>query len=797
MQDPNSTHIQVYNEKGNDFDFKYLVAKVLGNWYWYVLSGILCFGIAILYNIYATPMYHTYSRVLVNGENGNKTSAGLSESSILTDLGLFSTQTDVNNELQIILSKTILNQAIRDLQLNVTYWSQGDIRYQESYDKSPFFIKILNLVDVIDKPFEYDIRINKNKVSFTDDETDSSFTATWGDTLNFHYGKWVLEKNPAAEETDSTHQLGMKIDSYGNTYMNVYLDNVTAFITTTDVTTIDLNVDVSIRKKGEDLLNKIIQLYVQSSVDANNKVADSTIAFIDSRMVGVSKELGDIDRNIEGFKKSNNLTDLDVQSKALVETTADIQNQVSQQDVQIKVIQDLINYLNDDRNNERIMPTTAPISDPAFVALLERYNSMQLDRQKSLLNLTENNPAVKSIDMQLVQQRSDLLKMLKTFLNGLVVNQADLKRRNSLVDNSVQKVPTQQRIYLDYSRQQAVLQGLFTYLLQTKEQTEVSRYNNISPIRIIDAPQADPLPYWPSGLILYLSAFVLGCLIPSAVLFFKELLNNKVLTPNDISNETSVPVVAEINHNKSEDVIAVAKDSRTAISEQFRTLRTNMQYLMTGSDDKVVMMTSSMSGEGKTFVAINLGSALAISGKKVVIVEMDLRKPKVSSALGISNENGMTNYIVTNVPESSVIKPTQIHENCFLVSSGTIPPNPSELITNPKVASLFTYLRENFDYIIVDAPPVGLVTDALIIGQFTDLNFYIIRQKYTFKRQIKLVEELFINNRLKRLNIILNDVKKIAGYNYGYGYGYGKGYGYGYYEEKKQKSLLKRMFSKN
>ncbi len=209
------------------------------------------------------------------------------------------------------------------------------------------------------------------------------------------------------------------------------------------------------------------------------------------------------------------------------------------------------------------------------------------------------------------------------------------------------------------------------------------------------------------------------------------------------------------------------------------------------------MMTSSMSGEGKTFIAINLGSALAISGKKVVIVEMDLRKPKVSSALGISNENGMTNYIVTNVPISSIIKSTNIHENCFLVSSGTIPPNPSELITNPKIAELFTYLRENFDYVIVDAPPVGLVTDALIIGQFSDLSFYVVRQKYTFKRQIKLVEELYINNRLKRLNIILNDVKKIAGYNYGYGYGYGKGYGYGYYEEKKSKSILKKMFSKD
>lgn len=796
MQDQsNGNGVIRFNQNNNqEVDFKFLVSKVLGNWYWYLLSLVLCIGLALLYLRYATPQFNVTSKVLVNANNGNKTSSGISEGTMLSELGLFSDQSDVNNELQIIHSRTLIEKTVHDLQLNVTYWGQGDVRYSETYKKSPFFINLLSLKKQLEYPIEYDIRIVKDKVKFTDEETDSTFTASFGDTLRFKYGEWVLLRNPVVTEKDPKRPLGLKIITYGNALAQ-YTTNITAVITNEDVTTIDLGYSTAVPEKGEDVLNHLINLYVNANIDENNRIADSTIAFIDSRIVGVGRDLGTVERGIEQFKKTNKLADLSEQSKTLVGTSSDLEKTLAEQDVQIEVVDGLIKYLDDNKNNQRIMPTTAPIQDPAFVATLEKYNSLQLQRQDLLLNSTEANPAIKSIDIQLEQQRADLLKLLQSFRNGLVVSRTNLQARSGSLETAIQKVPTQEREYLEYSRRQNVLQQLYVYLLQTREQTAVSKYNNIAPLRIIDAPESAPLPYYPNKIITALVALILAMAIPSGVLFVKELMNTKVISVADVTNATSVPVVAEISHSKSKKTVVVNKETRSAVAEQFRSLRTNLQYLMTGVNDKVILMTSSMSGEGKSFVAINLASALAISGKRVLLMELDLRKPKLSSNLNIDNGVGITNYIVSDVKLSDIIKPTNVHPNCYLISSGSLPPNPSELILHERVQKLFAEAKQSFDYIIIDTPPVGLVTDAQLLGSFADLTLYVVRQKYTFKKQISIVEDLYYHRKFKKLNIVINDVKRTPGYSYGYGYGYGYGYADGYYDKEKKTPFFKRVFS--
>jgi capsular exopolysaccharide synthesis family protein len=279
-----------------------------------------------------------------------------------------------------------------------------------------------------------------------------------------------------------------------------------------------------------------------------------------------------------------------------------------------------------------------------------------------------------------------------------------------------------------------------------------------------------------------LAALLLGLLLPAGTIFIKELLNTKVLTTDDIEDHTEVPIVAQISHNKSKKaMLVVTKDARTEIAEQFRTLRTNLQYLITGANEKVILFTSSMSGEGKSFMVINLGSALALSGKKVLLVEMDLRKPKLSADLKLSNEPGITNYIISDLKLNDVIKPSGIHENCWVLSSGNVPPNPSELITSEKVKKLFAEARQQFDYIIVDTPPVGLVTDAQLISRYADLTLYVIRQRFTAKRQVSIAEQLAVTNKMPKLNIVLNDMRKIPGYHFGT-----SKYERNYYEEAKK-----------
>ena len=776
-----------------DVDIKFLVAKVIGNWYWYVLSIILFIGLGILVDIYTSPRYTVTTRVLVTGYNaGGHQLTGTDESTLLSDMGLYSVPNSVSNELEIIHSRTLVEQTVHDLQLNVSYWGQNEIRYEEIYKNSPYLIEIQSLKN-IPEPIEYDVRVVDGKVKFEDDDTDSTFTASYGDTLHFPYGTWVLQKNPAITENNPKRHLGLIINSY-NATLYYYMDEIEAMTTNETVNIIDLSIGGTTPQKNEDMFRHLVSLYVKADIADHNKIADSTIDFIDSRLVGVSEDLTNIDKNIEAFKKQNRLTDMTDDTKTLLSNTSTVNQDLAEKQVEYKVIEDLEKYLMDDHNNTRIMPTTAPIQDQAFVQTLGKYNTLQLERQTDLQNSTEANPAIQSIDIQLSQLRGDMLSMMRTYKKSLGTEQTDLESRNNQMIGDISKVPTQERIYLDFTRRQNVIQTLYTYLLQTREQTAVSKSNNIGPIRVIDEPQRGPLPYFPNIILIFAAAIFLGLLIPSVVIFMRELLNTRVITNDDIANITNVPIVAEVSHSKGTAQIVVSKDSRSEISEQFRTLRTNLQFLMPNSNEKIVMTTSSMGGEGKSFVAMNLASVLALSGKKVLLMELDLRKPRISSALNMDNSIGFSNYIVSDMSLRDAIKPSGIHPNCYLLGSGSLPPNPTELLVHEKVTRLFTEIRNEFDYVIVDCSPVGLVTDALLLSAHVDMVLYVVRQRFTFKKQINIVQSLVNDRKFKKVDVIFNDVKAIPGYGYGYGYGYGQGnkYSYGYYDEDRR-SIFKRI----
>jgi uncharacterized protein involved in exopolysaccharide biosynthesis len=414
MQDVNNDFATSAARPHQDVDIKFLVAKVIGNWYWYVLSVILFLGLGILVSLYTSPRYTVTARVLVTGYNQQgRAITGTDESTVLSDLGLFSVPNSVSNELEIIHSRTLVEQTVHDLQLNVSYWGQGEIRYEEIYKASPYFIKLL-LLKNITEPVEYDVTVIQDKVKFEDQDSDSNFTASFGDTLHFNYGSWVLERNPEVTETNPKHQLGLIINSY-NTALYTYMDEIEAMTTNEYVNIIDLSIGGTTPAKNEDMLRHLISLYMQADIADHNKIADSTIQFINSRLVGVSEDLTGIDKNIESFKKENHLTDLTDDAKALLQNTSTVNQDLAQKQVEYKVVDDLEKYLVDDRNNTRIMPTTAPIQDPAFVQTLDKYNSLQLQRQTYLQTSTEANPTVKSADIQLSQLRGDLLSMMRTY----------------------------------------------------------------------------------------------------------------------------------------------------------------------------------------------------------------------------------------------------------------------------------------------------------------------------------------------------------------------------------------------
>ena len=754
----------------HDIDVKFLVGKVFGNWYWYVLSVFLFIVLAMFIFFYLSPYYTVESRVLVNGYNSQgRQVIGNDESTILGDLNKNSYPNSVTNELEIIHSRRMVEKTMHDLELNLQYYAQGPIRYEEVYKNSPYFIHVLHLNDdKIIEPVEYDVRVIDDKVKFEDEDTDSSFTASFGDTLKFWYGSWVLERNPLVTENNPKHRLGLVINSY-HAELYYLMDAIEAITTNEYVNIIDITITAQCPQKNEDMLRYMINLYVKSDIDNQNRIADSTIAFINERLIRVSEDLTNIDKNIEVFKKENRLTDLTDDSKSLLQLSTSVSNDLADKQVQLKVVDDLEKYLMDEHNNSRVMPTTAPISDAAFVQTLEKYNTLQLQRQSYLQNSTEQNPNIKSIDIQLAQLRGDLLSMMRTFKKGVATEQDELQARDNKVTGSIRQVPTQERIYIDYTRKQDVMQNLYTYLLQTREQTEVSKSNNIGPIRVIDEAQRGPLPFFPTLFILIPCAVFLALLVPSGVIFLKELLNTRVIITSDITNTTNVPVVADINHNKTNKTILVSKDARTQISEQFRTLRTNLHFLLPDAAENTILVTSSMGGEGKSFVAVNLACAIALSDKKVLVMELDLRKPHIYSLLNVDNTEGFSNYIISDISAKDIIKPTSIHPNFYYLGPGILPPNPAELLAHDRVKQLFAEVEAEFDYVIVDCAPVGLVTDSLLLRKYVDTVLYVVRQRFTYKKQINLIQGLANDKKFKNINIVFNDIKRIPGYGYSYG----------------------------
>ena len=761
-------------EQAGGLNIKLIFFKLLGNWYWFILSFVLFLFLAFSYLKYSVPTYRVTAKLLVND---SKSGGSAAETDLLSSLGLFSTQSNASNEVQILKSKTLLYSVIKNMQLNVMYFGEGNIKKVDTYKNAPFQIKLVSLADNL-KPgqvVEIAVQMEDNKVSLA--TGNKTMTAFWGDTVKTEYASFVINKTLQPFKDNVNY--GMDIISYKDAYANL-APLFSIAVTNEDVTTIDLSLTSSVPAKGEDMLNRLIDVYIRSNVDENNRIADSTIVFIDSRLVVVQRELNDVEGQIETFKSANNLADMSEQSRLLVNTDVDLKKEISENEVQLQVTHMLEDYLKDENNYKRVMPTTVTVQDPAFVSTLDKYNSLQLQREGNLVTLKEDNPIIKSMDQQLAVLRSNLLSSLNSFQNTLSLKQTELNRKTGQTKGLIKQVPQQEKTYLEYSRQQDIKQQLYLYLLQKKEETAISRYNNIAPIRILDRATADSLPVSPNKMVILTSAILLAFFIPTGILFAKDYLNNRVQTQEDVAKCTEAPVVAQISQSKHPEKIVVDAQSRSIIAEQFRTLRSNLQFMI-GSKGKVIMITSSMSNEGKSFISLNLSSVLAISGKKVLLLEFDLRKPKASKYLGLENAVGFSNYVISDeIKLKDIIKPSGIHSNWFILNSGSIPPNPAELLMSERVGQLIQEARQQFDFVIIDTPPIGLVADAQTLAPFTDAVLYIVRQKSTFKYQLQLVEDLRLNKKMNNIGIVFNDVKKGSSYGYGYGYGYGYDYGFGY-----------------
>ena len=552
-------------------------------------------------------------------------------------------------------------------------------------------------------------------------------------------------------------------------------------------------------QRGQDFINQLLEMYNRNTNNDKNEIAQKTAEFIDERIGIISKELGSTEANLETFKRDAGITDLTSEAQIALAGNAEYEKKSVENRTQISLVNDLRKYL---RGNEyEVLPSNVGLQDAALIGAIERYNEMLIERKRLLRTSTENNPAIVNLDTSIRAMKANVQATLEGTLQGLMITKESLDREASRYSRRISNAPGQERAYVSIARQQEIKAGLYLMLLQKREENAIALAATANNAKIIDEAIADDIPVSPKRSMIYLIALMLGVGIPVGIIYLIELTKFKIEGRADVEKLTSVPVVGDIpltdEKNDKNGSIAVFENKNNLMSETFRNIRTNLQFML-DNDQKVILVTSTVSGEGKSFVSSNLAISLSLLGKKVVIVGLDIRKPGLNKVFNLSSkEKGITQYLAN--PEMdlmSLIQQSDVNKNLYILPGGTVPPNPTELLARDGLDKAIEILKKNFDYVILDTAPIGMVTDTLLIGRVADLSAYVCRTDYTHKAEYTLINELYHEKKLPNLCTIINGVdlkRRKYGYYYGYGkygkhYGYGKryGYGYGYGQEKKK-----------
>ena len=773
--------------------FRYLI-----HWPWFVVSIIICIACAWGYLRLTTPIYNISATVLIKDE---KKGGGASMSSDLEKMGLegfVSSSSNVDNEIEVLRSKSLAREVVNNLGLFVTYMDEDEFPSKELYHTSPVLVSLTHQeadklpgrmeINMILQPTgalgvqitvgekEYRKQFDKLPAVFPTDEGTIAFFAN-NDTLSA-----VCPENITKER---------HITAFINRPFSVlkeYVSSLSIAPTSKTTSVVVISLENTNTRRGRDYINKLLEMYNINANNDKNEVAQKTAEFIDERIGIISKELGSTEQDLENFKRSAGITDLSSEAQIALTGNAEYEKKRVENQTQINLVMDLQRYMKG--NEYEVLPSNIGLQDAASAGAIDRYNQMLVERKRLLRTSTENNPTIINLDTSIRAMRTNVQATLDATLKGLQITKEDLAREASRYSRRINDAPTQERQFVSIARQQEIKSGLYLMLLQKREENAITLAATANNAKIIDEALADDNPISPKKTIVYLAALVLGVGLPVGVIYLIGLTKFKIEGRADVEKLTSLPVVGDIPlADEKSGSIAVFENQNNLMSETFRNVRTNLQFMLENGKN-VILVTSTISGEGKSFISANLAISLSLLGKKVVIVGLDIRKPGLNKVFNIpKKEHGITQYLTnTTANLMDFVQPSDINKNLFILPGGTVPPNPTELLARGGLEKAIETLKANFDYVILDTAPVGMVTDTLLIGRVADLSVYVCRADYTHKAEFTLINELAENNKLPNLCIAVNGLdlnSRKYGYYYGYGkygkyYGYGKRYGYGY-----------------
>ncbi|WP_158557123.1 GumC family protein [Mucilaginibacter conchicola] len=765
-----------YKKQDDVGEVRQLIAIVVNYWYLFVGGLILSIIIAFFVIQYTPKQWNVMGKIIIEDEKNSPSK--LLTNGVSSDLSsLFDIKSNSYNEVRVLESRNLLRRVITEMNINVHVYDMNGLLKKELYDNSPFKI-VLSHNEELNRSSNYKVTvINNQTYHLVDDDNDIDLNGSFGVPVKLPDYSITLIKTPGFKP-EGDYRIAVRSIKRAE---NELAAKFGASLSDKQSTVIDVQLNYGNSKRGELILQKFMELYLKNNLSNKVRMADSTIKFIDSRLTVVSAELGKVEKNLETYKVNNKISDINAQSKALVQGASDYQQKLNETEVQLAVVNDLYKYVSNERNAQ-VVPSSLITKDMSFGSAINAYNEMLLRREQLQLNLQESSSVIKNLDQQIETARKMLLTSLKSYRHSLNISQSAIVRQNAAIGSKIADAPVKERVYLDYSRQQSLKQDLYLFLLQKREETAISQKATISNCRILDNAESDEAPFAPKKSFIYTIASLLGLFAPAAGLGLKQIMNNRISKKDDIEKHTTVAVLGQISKNTHKQKMLIYNEARTVISEEIRALRTNLKYITDGGKSNVIMFTSSMSGEGKSFISLNLGNSIALSGKKVVLLELDLRKPKLLKYLGTQANYGFTDYVISPDRDciDDLIHPSNFNENFYFISSGTIPPNPAEMLMSPRLKELIEELRVKFDYVIIDTAPVGQVSDALVIEEFADVTCYVMRQNYTYKSQLNIVNDLQKYRKVKQLYLVVNDIELNTNGITGYGYGYGN---YNNYQE--------------
>lgn len=772
----------------------------LANWYWFVLSVIVCLGGAFVYLKSTPKIYMRTASVLIKDE---KRGGMASEASAFEDLNLMSFKSNVDNELLVFKARRLMDEVVRRLQLDISYKVKNGLIRQELYTASPLTVQFPDVSE--SQIFNFVITpVSDKEVLLSDFEMGENFESRpikvqLNDTVTTPVGKVVVV--PTLHYSKNCYGIPLYVGKSNLRMVSLgYTNSLQLALANKASTIINLSLSDVSPRRAEDVINTLIDVYNEDAVNDKNQVAINTSNFINERLIIIEKELGGVDSEIENYKKENRLTDITSETGVYLQTSTQNQQVGLDMENQLTLTRYIREYLTDPTKGTELIPTNTGIGNMDIETQISKYNDMLLKRNKLVSNSSENNPVVMDLNNALDAMRQTIVRTVDNQITAYNVKIRNVREQEAQISRRIAAVPTQQKYVLSVERQQKIKEELYLYLLNKREENALSQSITESNARVVDAATGSDAPVAPKAMMIIMAALALGCVIPAGVLYLITIMDTKVRDRKEIEDNLTAPFLGEIPYREREkgekgekdNTLVIRENGRDSVSEAFRIVRTNMEFMRVGVENlQVVMFTSLNVSEGKTFISSNLAVSLAMTGKKVVIVDLDIRKGTLSSHIRTA-DMGVTNYLSGKVDDVGIIvRDSGLHPNLDIVCNGPIPPNPAEFLLSKRLDKLVDELRKRYDYVLLDNVPSNMIADAVIVGRLVDLTIYVIRAGYMDRRQLPEVEKLYRQKKFKNMAILLNGVKykhtRYGYYKYGYYGSYGYSYGYGYDPDKKKK----------